>query len=215
MTTANCRPPRVWAIVPAAGRSVRMGVNKLFLPFGASTVLGTLVATLQGGGLNGVFVVGRADDLALGRAVAEAGAEFVPAEVDPPDMRASIVYGLRRVAAERPDAADAWLTVPADHPLVAPATIHTLCDAWAERRRGIVMPAYHGKRGHPTLFAWDLAAAIATIPADSGLNWLVRQHAECLHVVEVPDPSILADLDRPSDYEHWKTRLDARPPENS
>lgn len=205
-------PPRVWAIVPAAGRSRRMGVNKLFLPWGGSTVLGTLLSTLGGGWLSGVFVVGRADDDELANAVAKAGAEFVPAAVDPPDMRTSIEIGLRRVALEQPNGSDAWLTVPADHPLGDPATVQTLCAAWAEHGTGIVMPEWNGRRGHPTLFAWPLAAEVAEIPADSGLNWLVRKHAQNLHVVETSDPSVLADLDRPDDYKTWRNRLGAEAP---
>jgi molybdenum cofactor cytidylyltransferase len=206
--------PRVWAIVPAAGRSRRMGVNKLFLPWGGATVLGTLLSTLGEGGLSGVFVVGRADDDELANAVtkAGAGAEFVPAAVDPPDMRASIEIGLRRVAREQPKEGDAWLTVPADHPLGDPDTIQALCAAWAKHGTGIVMPEWNGKRGHPTLFAWPLAAEVAEIPADSGLNWLVRKHADSLHVIETSDHSVLADLDRPDDYKTWRNRLGAEAP---
>lgn len=50
------------AVVPAAGRSRRMGRPKLLLPFGEGTVLGATLAALAGGGARRIAVVARPDD---------------------------------------------------------------------------------------------------------------------------------------------------------
>jgi CTP:molybdopterin cytidylyltransferase MocA len=45
------------AVVPAAGRSRRMGRPKLLLPWGETTVIGATVAALHGGGIAEVVLV--------------------------------------------------------------------------------------------------------------------------------------------------------------
>lgn len=60
----NGQPPRVWAVVPAAGMSRRMGKPKQALPFGRSTMAGTVVRTLLEAGVVGVVVVTRSELIA-------------------------------------------------------------------------------------------------------------------------------------------------------
>jgi molybdenum cofactor cytidylyltransferase len=187
-----------------------MGTNKLFLPWGTTTVLGRLLTTLSAAELHGIFVVGRADDAPLRDAVARfnveslrleaSRVEFLGASPAPPDMRASIEHGLARIVDEGPVPRDAWLVVPADHPLEAASTITALIDAWTRNPSGIVVPTIGGRRGHPTLFGWPLAEGCRTLPPETGLNLLVRSHADAIAEVPVNDPSIRCDLDTPADY---------------
>lgn len=201
---------RAWAIVPAAGFSTRMGTNKLFLPWGETTVLGRLLATLQDAPLDGVFVVGRAEDVELRSAVTaltripaerSVPVEFIAAHPPPPDMRTSVEWGLGRVEREQPQPRDVWLVVPADHPLADASTIVALLDAWRRQPCDILIPTFHARRGHPTLFAWSLAAACRALPRDVGLNRLVKDSSRRLIEWPVDDPSIRLDLDTPADYQ--------------
>jgi molybdenum cofactor cytidylyltransferase len=196
-----------------------MGQPKLTLPWRVgdrvATIVERVVAMLRAGGVTRVLVVARRDDIALAETVARSSARLVTPEVDPPDMRASIAAGL---SAARDDVASPgpWLVVPGDHPLFSPETVRRLLSAWeqfvateaeAERTQSSVfVPTHDGRRGHPVLFAPELAGAVDAIPADAGLDWFVKSGMAMRREVPVDDPGILADLDTPADYEFWRDR---------
>src|SRR4051812_44303307 len=89
------------AVVPAAGRSERMGRPKLILPLGGSTVIAGLIRALRGGGAEEVVVVAPPADFAgadvLIDEATRAGALVVVADSATADMRASVELGLDRL----------------------------------------------------------------------------------------------------------------------
>ncbi len=204
--------PELIALIPAAGLSRRMGRPKLLLPWRGTTVIAHLVGELHAAGVQRVYVVLRAGDEALLAAVVAAQAIPLQPPTDPPDMRSSVEFGLKIAAAEMEHLpACGWLLIPADHPIVSRTTVAALQAAWQPGQRRILIPTYAGQRGHPTLFSGNFAAEVAGIPADCGLNWLVRQNSEVIQEVPVPDPGVIVDLDTPEDYAALLARDDAAP----
>ena len=194
--------PSFFAIIPAAGHSRRMGQPKLLLPWRGTTVIAHLVGELRAAGIPRVFVVLRSDDEALYSAVVAANAVPLQPPTDPPDMRSSVEYGLNIAAKDLANPTDGgWLLVPADHPIVSRTTVTALQRAWQPEVRQILIPTFDGQRGHPTLFSCDFSREVAAIPADCGLNWLVRQNANSIREVPVTDSGVLVDLDTPEDYQ--------------
>ena len=78
----------------------------------------------------------------------------------------------------------------------------------AQQSGSVMLPVFGGRRGHPTLFDWSLAAQVPNIPPDCGLNWLVNNVADCIREVAVNDDSILLDLDTPADFEAVRLRIE-------
>jgi molybdenum cofactor cytidylyltransferase len=184
-----------------------MGAHKLLLPLGGQTVIRRLLDVLQRSEITDRVVVTRADDEPLQREVERSGGSVVRPAVDPPDMRASVQYALDAIRDRHaPSADDAWLLVPADHPLLEPAVLDLMLEHWGRGRDSILIPTFAGWRGHPALFRWKLAALVPTIPAGRGLNWLLENG--CAPVAELPveDESILLDLDTPEDLETARRR---------
>jgi molybdenum cofactor cytidylyltransferase len=193
---------RVFAVVPAAGRSLRMGRPKLLLPLGGRTVLGRLLEALEHPAVAARVVVVRADDEALAAEAKSLNATLVRPPVAPPDMRTSVQHALDHIAsAYQPSPRDAWMLVPGDHPVLDGGVIADLIGRWRETNASILIPTHAGRRGHPTLFRWPLAEQVASIPAGCGLNWLVQRHAGSVVEVAVTNPGVLTDLDTPADYE--------------
>jgi molybdenum cofactor cytidylyltransferase len=64
----------------------------------------------------------------------------------------------------------------------------------------LIVPTYRGRRGHPTLVAWDQVAQLRTLPPGQGLNVHFRQLGPQVRELPVEDENILADLDTPEDY---------------
>jgi len=191
---------RVGAVVPAAGRSRRMGAEKILLPFGGSTILGAVLEKLNGAGVSGIVVVLRAD-LPEARRIAESAGARVQINPDPDaEMLVSIRLGVEMLL---PDA-DALFVWPADHPGVDPATLRRLLAGAA--RDSALLPVHAGRRGHPALVGADLLAGIADIPANEGLRWLWRDRADAVREIEVADPGVIENLDDPEAYRRAVSR---------
>jgi molybdenum cofactor cytidylyltransferase len=192
---------RLFAVVPAAGKSRRMGRPKLLLPLGASTVIARMLSALTRPEVAATIVVVRPDDEPLRAAVAECGATPLQPDAPPPEMRQSVEHALRYIEARfQPRADDGWLLAPADYPLLEPEVITRMIAAWRHSPEKIVVPVYCGRRGHPTLFPFRLAAEVFHLPADQGLNSLLRVHATKIVQIDTESPAVVADLDTPEDY---------------
>jgi len=192
----------MFAILPAAGESRRMGRPKLLLPLGDSTVIARLVRALIDGGVDEVLVVVRPSDERLRHAAEEAGAYVVRPDVDPADMRQSVQFALDDLSRrESPDDRDGWMLIPADHPLLEPEIVRDLLTAWRRSDAPILIPTHAGRRGHPTLFRWSLASEVPGIAPHQGLNRLVKTHADDVIEYPVDSDHILMDMDTLEDYE--------------
>ncbi len=192
----------IYAVVPAAGLSRRMGRPKLLLPLGEKTVLARLLEALDRPQVRCRAVVLRRSDDELRAEVDPSGAWAIQPEIDPPEMRDSVQYAISAIA-ERFDPKDdaGWLLVPADHPVLSVAVIDQMLAAWQTTRAEILIPTCQGRRGHPTIFSWKLADQLPGIPKDRGLNWLIHSAGATIEEVSIDDPAVLTDLDTPADYE--------------
>lgn len=201
--------PRVFAVVPAAGHSRRMGRPKLLLSLRGELVISRLLKVLQPPPVEDVVVVVRRSDTELAAAAKAAGGTVVTPETDPPDMRSSVVEGLRSLDSRySPADSDVWLLVPADHPLLEPAVLPELLAAWSTLQPDILLPTYHGERGHPALFRWSLVTQINALPPDRGLNALRDLPGIRVIEHEVTCPGVTLDLDTPDDWERLNRLVD-------
>ncbi len=213
----NAWPIRTFAILPAAGHSTRIGRPKLLLPLSDGRALIEHVLTAwRASSVSEIVVVMRGDDTALAeRCRRGERTTIVQPETDPPYMKASIAAGLdhlRHVHAPADD--DAWLVAPADMPFLPATAIDAVIAAYRHRlpakasaatstgdatsRPKVIVPRCQGRCGHPVLFAWSLAAEVALLAPDEGLNRLVERHQAL--AVEVLDEGVLSDVDTPEDY---------------
>ena len=192
---------RMFAVIPAAGHSRRMGIAKLLLPLGKQTAIGRLLQALDRPDIADRLVVLRRDDELLRDEVIRCGGAPVQPALDPPDMRASVEHALREIRRRHaPHDSDGWLLVPADHPLLAPAVLDSLLARWIDRGDRILVPTFGGRRGHPVVFRWHFADEVSAIPPGRGLNWLLDKYRDRVAEFAVEDDSILLDMDTPADF---------------
>lgn len=192
---------RTFAVIPAAGKSTRMGRPKLALELAGRSVLERVVHTLRAAGVEEVLAVIGPHVADLVELAERAGALVHLLDEETPDMRATIEAGLAWLEEHRqPTDDDHWLLVPADHPALDAEVVRQILSASAEQRRRIVIPTHEGKRGHPAVIPWQLVSAMRAAPADNGINHFFRAHPE--RVLELPAASadMLLDLDTPADY---------------
>jgi len=203
---------RTFAIIPAAGRSTRMGQPKLLLPWGNSTVIEHVLAAWRGSRVDHVIVVLHRNDKKLADLCAACGAIALTPQQPPPEMIDSIRHGLEVVAQRfQPHDDDAWLVAPADMPTLNAEIINRLIEAHDAGilRPGVTPPIRaprHGpKHAHPVLFPWPLAAEVASLGAGQALNALVARHG--VETIDSPGDAVADDFDTPEEYQRLRDRL--------
>ena len=199
----------IFAVVPAAGRSSRMGRPKLSLPLGERTVLEHVVAALRQGGVDEVLVVVGPHDPTLAPLAEAAGANVLSLTEPTTNMRATVEHGLRWLEERfHPKPDDAWLLAPADHPALDADVVRRLCDAYrVQPSASIVVPVHDGRRGHPILLKWLHVAGVHAYPAGSGINDYIRSQQG--QILETPSlaAAVLWDMDTPEDYERVRCKI--------
>lgn len=186
----------IWAVVLAAGRSRRMGTQKLLLPFGGITIVESVVGAALEASLQGVVVVLGADEERVRAKLAPCAVTFAVNEDWERGMFSSVRAGFEAL----PEKATAAVVMLGDQPFVKPETIDELVARHRETRRGIVLPAHDGQRGHPVLIDTKFKGEILALGPEATLRDVVRAHADEVLEVEIDDPDVLRDIDTPEDY---------------
>ncbi len=192
------------ALIPAGGRSSRMGRPKLLLPLGRRTVLEHVIAAVQAADISKILVVAAPNLPELAALTGASGADALLLPEETPDMRATVEHGLRWIEGHwAPTERDAWLLVPADHPTLRPHVVRELVKASEQHpHASIFIPTFGGKRGHPMLVGWRHAEMLRAFRAGEGINVYLREQGEAVAEVAVASAEIHRDLDTPEDYEH-------------
>ena len=196
---------RVAAVVLAAGKSQRMGRNKLLLKLGGITVLERVLSSIEASRVEEVFVVlgHRPEDL---RPIVDAHAAEAVSNPDYEEgMTTSFQAGLSRVSV------DAAFLCLGDQAVLDPVLMNKMVDALeADPEALIVSPVHEGKKGHPVLFRNTLFPEIMSLEQGKTLKDIVEGHGD--HHPEVEgDIWCTLDMDTPEDYERIRERLNAGP----
>lgn len=121
-----------------------------------------------------------------------------------PDAHAGIGHSIAH-AVRRTSTADGWLIALADMPLIRIDTVVAVRDRLSSRT-SIVRPRTCGRYGHPVGFGGDFGPELAALRGDSGAAAVIARHADAVETLDVDDPGILLDIDRPADLESINTR---------
>jgi molybdenum cofactor cytidylyltransferase len=152
-----------FAVVPAAGRSTRMGRPKLSLPLAGSTVLQLAITALRSGGADPVVVILAPEAPDLAELAEAAGASVCRLPSATEDMRETVVHGLDWLEERfRPRPEDDWLLAPADCPLLDPEVVRLLRQHYQDfrdpykpdaqaRETGIASPSLARRACSPSL----------------------------------------------------------------
>src|SRR5262245_17507429 len=106
---------RVFVLIPAAGKSVRMGAPKLSLILGGRTVLERVLDSIRPVHFADILVILGPHNENLAVLAGKAGASVLSLTEDTADMRATVSFGLTWLEKHHsPAPGDAFLLCPAD-----------------------------------------------------------------------------------------------------
>jgi CTP:molybdopterin cytidylyltransferase MocA len=89
-----------------------------------------------------------------------------------------------------------------DQPDISAGVIDALIAAYQEGRKGIVVPVFKGRRGHPLLVDLKYREEIVALPPETGLRGLLTAHSDDILEVGLREEGILTDIDTPEEYRH-------------
>lgn len=199
------------AIVLAAGESKRMGRTKQLLDWEGRTILQRVLENLGRSRVDEVILVLGHEAERILQTLDTHKVKVVINENYKEGMITSIQQGLINLN----EKVEAFFIVLADQPAVGPEIFDRLIDEFRQvsPQKGIVLPAFHGRKGHPALFGEKYKKEALHIEGDVGFRQVLQEHPEEILTVEMDTDSILQDIDTPDDYQkQLKTNFPGKDP---
>ncbi len=198
---ASFPPLKLGVVILAAGASSRMGRPKLLLPWGATSVLGHLIAQWRDLEAGQTTVVCAATDHAL-QAELDRLKFSADQRISNPTPESGMFSSIQ-CAARWPHwkpALTHWAIVLGDQPHLERETLRALLDFAAAHPENICQPGRGGRPRHPVLLPARVLAQLKASPA-ADLKQFLQTHAEQRALCELDDAGLDLDLDQPEDYQ--------------
>jgi molybdenum cofactor cytidylyltransferase len=197
---------RVAGIVLAAGRSARMGRNKLLLRFGGESLVRRAARTALEAGLEPVIVVLGHEEERVAAELAGLPCLAVRNGRHELGMNTSIDAGVGAL----PPEVGAAVMILADMPLVTAAMLRALVDRHRAGGAALVASRYGAVIAPPALYARPILGELRGGQGDGRGREVLRRHEGEVAWVDWPSEA-LADLDEPGDLQGETPRGAERP----
>jgi molybdenum cofactor cytidylyltransferase len=199
--------PRIAAILLAAGKSTRMGTNKMLAEVdGHPMVARTAQRLLSSHAKPVVAVLGNeadAVDAALGKLPIERVRNLNYAD----GLSTSLKCGLRALPAD----IDGVFVCLGDMPLITGRDLDRLIAGFNPLEgRAIVVPTRRGQRGNPVLWSRQFLAEMMALSGDQGARRLIEEHADLVAEIEMETDGVLTDIDTPEALAQLRERVRPR-----
>lgn len=176
------------AIVLAAGRSRRMGSNKLVADLHGKAVVAHVVDAIASALEPPPVVVLGHDPEAVQAALGGREARYVVA----PDHASGMAYSLAAGIAAVPESWQAAIVCLGDMPLLDPALLVRM--AARASPSAIIVPTFEGRRGNPVLWGRDYFPLLGALRGDVGARSLFVGHGAAITEIAWTD-SVAIDVD--------------------
>lgn len=188
------KAPQIAGLVLAAGRSTRMGANKLLSVINGRAMIRMTAEAMLASAAKPVLVVTGHEHEKVEAALAGLDVRFV----HNPAYASGLASSLKAGIAGLPGDADGVVVALGDMPLVGGRHINRLIAAFSPvEKRTIVVPVHAGERGNPVLWGRRHFAEMLTLDGDRGAKSLMDRHEDQITEVQVRTDVVLADFDTP------------------
>jgi len=187
---------KISAVLLGAGKSKRMGVDKLSLPWGRKTVLEHCFETLLRSKVEEVVIVLDVRNKGIKNLFQGPRVKMVMNPHSEKGMSTSIRRGLQASHSS----SHGILIALGDQPFLKTRTINALIRAFDQGKEGIVIPSFQGRKGHPVIFHWRYKKELLNLKGDVGGRSIIERHPEDVRVVPVKSEGVVKDIDTWQDY---------------
>jgi molybdenum cofactor cytidylyltransferase len=193
----------LWAIILAAGESKRMGSPKMLLKFNGRTMIENVIVNVTESKVDKIMVVLGAYREALAEQIGKLPVRYCYNDNYKEGMLSSVQSGFRNL----PSDFKAALVFQGDQPLITSNAINKVIDAYLSSEKGIVLPVYKDKRGHPLLIDIKYRDEIVKLSPEKGLNSLAYNFPDDVLEVETTESGILRDFDTFEEYKEGVNQI--------
>lgn len=195
--------PVIHCIVLAAGESKRMKQQKMLMPFNDFSIIETVVGKAKNSEAAETLVVLGSDKKIIGEKIKDLNVQITENKNYREGMLSSVRCGFNSL----PKEVEAAIILLGDQPMVKSEVINRLISNFSKESKGIIIPVYSGKRGHPILIDTKYREEINHLNPNTGLRELMTNHTDDILEIEVESGEILNDIDTPEDYKRELTNL--------
>lgn len=188
---------KVSCMILAAGKSTRMGQQKLLMPFEGKTMIRSIVEKSLNSNSDQTLVVIGSHKEELTNELAEYSVNLVENTKFEEGMLSSIQVGFVALHSEF----EAVIVLLGDQPMVSEEVINRLISVFQKTAKGLIIPTFNGKRGHPVLISSKYQRSIQLLNPEIGLRDLFLKNSQDILEIEVPTNEVLKDIDTPEDYQ--------------
>lgn len=186
--------PRVGAVVLAAGKSSRMGNNKLLADLHGKPMIMKTVSRIAASQVANIVVVVGNDAPAIKSALQNCHVSFVENLHYADGLASSLRAGVAALQGN----CDAILVCLGDMPLIDPRDIDRMIAAFnPAEHRSIVVPVFERKFGNPVLWGAQHFMALMACEGDRGARGLLEKLKENVVEIVVDNQSVVMDADTP------------------
>ena len=186
----------IWAIILAAGESKRMKAPKMLLPYKNKTIIENVIGNVISSGIEKVIVVLGSNKDDILKVTEQMPVTNCYNENYRQGMLSSVQCGFRYLD----DSCGATVVFLGDQPGTRPDVINSLTEAYRKSGKGIVLPVFNNKRGHPLLIDIKYRDEVAMLNPSETLRELVHKFPGDVLEIEVNTESVLKDIDTEEDY---------------
>jgi molybdenum cofactor cytidylyltransferase len=189
-------PGCIWALILAGGESMRMKAAKMLLPYNGKTIIETVIENVTGSGVDKTVVVLGAGKEDILKVIRKYSVMHCYNKDYGQGMLSSVKCGFRFL----PDDFEAAMVFLGDQPMIPSEVADTIISAYRTTKKGIVMPVYDRKRGHPLLIASKYRDEIEKLGTVENLRFIAHRFPSDVLEVETKISGILKDIDTREDY---------------
>jgi molybdenum cofactor cytidylyltransferase len=192
------------AVVLSAGESSRMGRPKALLPIDGETFIERIVAALKQTRVGKIIVILGHNASELQPKISHLPVEILINTDYKLGQLSSLQLAVRHLQLDHD--CDGMLVHLVDHPYLTPALVQEMIRRFYETKKRIIVPKFHGKRGHPVIFSRELFAELLSAPVDQGAKAVVNAHRADTLEIETEEAGIALDIDTPELYQQHVRR---------
>jgi len=179
------------AVVLAAGRSTRMGANKLIADVGGKPMVRWVAEAALESAASPVLVVTGHQQADVRIALTGLDVVFVHNL----NYAQGLSTSLKAAIAAAPVSVAGALVLLGDMPQITPLHLNQLIAAFRDRVGFVIVPVHAGKRGNPVLWPRAFFPAMLALEGDAGAKRLLAANAGCVAEVELGTDAIFLDVD--------------------
>ena len=185
------------AIVLAAGKSTRIGKeNKMLMPFGASTILGTVVSALEQSLVDEVIIV--TDDITISNNVSSSGKTKLVVNKDADKgMTTSIQCGVKASSTK----SNGFMICLGDMPMLTKEDYNLLVNNYLDESNEVILiPKQPDRRGNPVIFSHHFLDQIMKLESMEGCKPILLSFPSYVKEVQVLNDHFFLDIDTKDEY---------------